>query len=88
MKTLPKKIIRLDDGAEFILNSKTNLYELKLSNNKDPMFSYTYECLMKTNQGYFKVADGTEDIKAMKEAWINNLRKSTRDKIGCGDDGE
>ena len=76
MKKLPKTIIRLDDGEEFVLN-KNGTYSLKASlewKKKGHLINeYTYECLMSLDG--FKVADGTEDIEGMKKAYwemINN----------------
>lgn len=75
MKALPKKIIRLDDGAEFLLDESTQQYELWIPGEEISNFSlqYTYECLIedKRNKGAFKVANGTEDLLAMKKKWIN-----------------
>jgi hypothetical protein len=80
---LPKKIIRLDDGMEFVLNPKTKKYRVHLGVKRldDPNhlhFEYDYERLMddERNPGRFKVADGTEDIAAMKKAWFDRVSKN------------
>jgi len=81
MKELPKKIIRLDDGMEFILNPTSNKYRVHLGipHLDDPNHyhhEYTYERLMTgDNEGAFKVADGTEDIEGMKKRWMEKTKK-------------
>lgn len=73
MNALPKKIIRSDDGAEFLLNERTQEYELWLPGHEGHLkLGYTYGRLMEDerSKGSFKVADGTEDLLAMKKAWL------------------
>jgi len=64
MKTLPKKIIRVDDNVEFILNEDTQLYRIHLGipHLDDPTHlhhEYSYERLMEDVRckGAFRVAD-------------------------------
>ena len=76
-RSLPPIIIRFDDGAEFVLNENTGRYALKSINNGGNLISeYTYECLMEDerNIGKFKVADGTEDLEAMKQRWFKSFK--------------
>jgi hypothetical protein len=75
MKVLPKKIIRLDDGAEFLLDESTNKYEIWLPFIKGENIGnqYSYEVLM-SHKGEFKVADGTEDLLKMKKDWIKSIK--------------
>lgn len=74
MDVKPQKIIRLDDGAEFVLNEKGE-YALKINESTNGSWSYTYERLMEDprNKGAFKVADGTEDLEAMRKAWRDKV---------------
>jgi hypothetical protein len=81
MNALPKKIIRLDDGMEFILNEETQLYRVHLGipHLDDPKYlhiEYGYDLLMTDprNRGLFKVSDETENIQAMKKAWFESVR--------------
>ena len=74
---LPKRIIRVDDGMEFLLNESTGKYRVHLGvpHLDDPKYlhnEYSYERLMKDSRsrGQFKVADGTEDLEAMKREWL------------------
>ena len=89
---LPKKIIRLDDGMEFLLNESTGKYRIHLGipHLDDPKHlhnEYSYERLMEhpSNKGMFKVADGTEDLESMKRDWIKRT-KSHNDGHGNGED--
>jgi len=86
MKYLPKTLIRLDDGAKFILNEPDNLYYLRLTDDDLGMFGYTYERLMDDyrSKGNFKVADGTEDTEQMMKNWMDRTRSTNTS--GCGDD--
>lgn len=84
MKELPKKIIRLDDGMEFVLNEGKDTYSVKLPGANEPThgsFEYSYERLMEDprSKGQFKVADGTEDLKAMRDAWFNKMKERMYD---------
>ena len=83
---LPKRIIRLDDGAEFVLNDKGE-YALKINNNTHGSWSYTYERLIEDprNKGAFKVADGTEDLEAMRKSWRDSVLHKND---GHGDDDD
>ncbi len=81
-ESLPKKIIRLDDGMEFVLNEGKNTYSIKLPELGHPIpfsFEYTYERLMEDprDKGKFKVADGTEDLKSMRKAWFESMIRRT-----------
>jgi len=85
MKTLPKKIIRLDDGGEFLLNEATQTYELWMPGMKGHLHNqYTYERLMEDprSKGAFKVADGTEDIRAMRQDWLRRMNENRNDGHG------
>jgi hypothetical protein len=80
---LPKKIIRLDDGMEFLLNEKTQRYRIHLGipHLDDPKHlhhEYSYERLMEDPRckGAFKVSDGTEDINAMKKSWMDRMKRN------------
>ena len=91
MQTLPKKLIRVDDGMEFILNESTNQYRVHLGiphldDQKHLHQEYTYERLMEDvrSKGMFKVADGTEDIQAMKKAWFDRVNAESAACKGCG----
>lgn len=91
MKTLPKKIIRIDDGAEFLLNEVTQTYSLWYPGMENHLnHEYTYERLVEDprSKGTFKVADGTEDLKAMRKSWINRMNQIADSNRGCGDDDE
>ena len=91
---LPKKIIRMDDGMEFVLNEDTKMYRIHmgiphLDNPKNYHHEYSFEQLMGENdEGLsFKVADGTEDIQAMKAAWAEKMDILTKnDGHGDSDD--
>lgn len=85
MKTLPKKIIRLDDGGEFLLNEVTQTYELWMPGMEGHLHNqYTYERLMEDprSKGAFKVADGTEDIRAMRQDWLRRMNENRNDGHG------
>jgi hypothetical protein len=87
MKNLPKKIIRLDDGAEFLLNEVTQTYSLWYAGCENHLqHEYTYERLMEDPRckGEFKVADGTEDLMAMRKSWFDSVNRPC---CSCGDDG-
>jgi hypothetical protein len=60
MKSLPKTIIRINDGEEFVLN-ENGTYSLKLMlpfREKGHLISeYAYECLMVGNKGKFKIKE-------------------------------
>jgi hypothetical protein len=87
-KNLPKTIIRLDDGVKFVLNEKSGMYSIDLErlDGKHLVWEYTYERLMEDprNKGYFKVADGTEDLEAMRKNWLKQC-ESHNDGHGNGD---
>lgn len=87
MRTLPKRIIRLDDGMEFLLNEETQKYRihlgiLHLDDPKHLHFEYDFEAL--SNPKYFKIADGTEDVKAMRQKWLDEMNALMRKNRGCG----
>lgn len=89
MKTLPKKLIRLDDGMEFLLNESTGQYRVHtgIPHIDDPIHlhnEYSYERLMEDprSKGAFKVADGSEDIDGMKKAWVEKFKKSALESNG------
>ena len=85
---LPEIIIRIDDGAEFILDENAKTYSLKsFLNDKQKghlVLEYSYETLMETHKGNFKVADGTENLELMRKNWLRKFGI----KNSCGDDGE
>lgn len=65
---LPKKIIRIDDGVEFLLNEETQLYRVHLGipHLDDPAHyhhEYSYELLMEDARfkGKFKVGSDESD---------------------------
>jgi len=79
MDKLSEKIIRLDDGMEFLLN-KNGKYSVHLGipHLDDPSHhhhEYSYGQLMSMPE-LFKVADGTEDIQAMKRYWLEKFRNN------------
>lgn len=91
LKQLPKKLIRIDDGMEFVLNEQTGEYRIHLGipHLDDPKHlhtEYSYERLMNDprSRGMFKVADGTEDIPAMKKAWFDRVNAEAAACKGCG----
>ena len=89
INNLPKKIIRVDDGMEYLLNESTNKYRIHLGiphldDSKHFHNEYTYERLMEEN-GKFKIADGTEDIESMKRNWLKQF-ENNNDGHGDGDD--
>jgi len=91
MKILPKKIIRMNDGAEFLLNEVTQEYSLWYPGNENHLnLGYSYELLMESpanNNGSFKVADGKEDLMAMRKKWMDEMNKlASKNRIGCGED--
>ena len=78
---LPKRIIRVDDGMEFILNEENQLYRIhtgipRLDDPKHLHNEYSYERLMEDprSKGSFKVADGTEDVESMKKDWFQRFK--------------
>ncbi len=86
---LPDTIIRISDGMLFLLNKETNKYRIHLGipHLDDPKYlhnEYTYESLM-NHPNAFKVADGTEDLEAMKRDWIKRT-ESHNDGHGNGED--
>lgn len=90
MKTLPKKIIRINDGEEFVLNENgkySNKHMLKYRKIGHLTGEWSYECLMIDHKGYFKVVDGSEDIAAMKKAWCDSFTKNDghgdEDDVSC-----
>lgn len=90
VKDLPKTIIRLEDGMEFLLNNSTGKYRVHLGipHLDDPKHlhsEYTYERLIEDprSKGKFKVADGTEDLEAMKRNWLKQC-ESHNDGHGNG----
>jgi len=92
LQSLPNTIIRMDDGVLFLLNKETNKYRahLGIPHLDDPKHlhnEYTYERLMidPRNKGLFKVADGTEDLEAIRRAYQKSFLKSHR---YCGNDDD
>jgi len=63
MLGLPKIIIRIDDGEEFVLNENgtySSRCMLKFKEKGHLINEWTYDNLMVANKGYFKVPD--EDV--------------------------
>jgi len=92
MKKLPKKIIRLDDGMEFLLNEGKETYSIyfgipHLDEGNHLDFEYSFEQLM-CRPDLFKIADGTEDIQAMKKKWLNEMDALMKSSHRCGDDDD
>lgn len=92
MTKLPKKIIRIDDGMEFLLNEATEKYYVhlgipRLDEGDHLRMEYPFEQLM-SRPDVFKIADGTEDIQAMKKKWCVEMDASMRNAHGCGDDDD
>ena len=88
MKNLPKTLIRIDGGEEFVLN-KNGTYSLKASlewkKKGHLIHEWSYDVLMENivNKGAFKIADGTEDLVSMKKAYW----KKIKDRNDFCDDG-
>ncbi len=64
MSNLPKVIIRIDDGEEFVLNENgtySNRCMLKFKEKGHLINEYTYDILMINNKGYFKIKMENED---------------------------
>jgi len=60
MNELPKKIIRIDDGEEFILNENgtySNKCMLPFKAKGHLINEFTYDVLMVNHKGAFKVSD-------------------------------
>ena len=85
MNELPEKIIRLDDGAEFVLN-ENQTYSIKcmipFRQIGHLINEYTFDQLMINNAGYFKISDGTEDLEEMRKNWV---KRYTHNNDGHGD---
>lgn len=85
----PEIIIRLDDGEEFILK-KNGMYSIRrdIANEKKGhlVHEYSYETLMVFNRNHFKIADGTEDLAAMRQRWFQTFEgkfNHHEDDEGC-----
>ena len=70
----------MDDGMEFVLDEKLGTYHVHLGiphldEGDHIRHEYTFERLMydPRSEGLFKVSDGTEDIAAIKKAWIDRV---------------
>jgi hypothetical protein len=92
MKRLPKRIIRIDDGMEFLLNGATEKYYVhlgipRLDEGDHLRMEYSFEHLM-SRPDLFKIADGTEDIPAMKKKWCDEMTRLTQENRGHGDDDD
>jgi hypothetical protein len=80
---LPTSLIRIDDGAEFILNEDSQKYYLKSANNDKKkghlVFEYPYENLMmfRQNKGKFKIRENTDDLETMRKDWFNSFTKNS-----------
>lgn len=92
VKCLPKRIIRLDDGMEFVLNEETQLYRIhfgvpRLDDGDHLHHEYSFERLMcdPRSKGQFKIADGTEDIEGMKRRWKEEMDALMYSHQGHGD---
>ena len=94
-KPKPKKLIRLDDGMEFVLNEATGLYRVhlgvpRLDDHKHLHHEYEYERLMEDprSKGNFKIADGTEDIAATKKRWMDEMNRVSNGHGGHGNEDD
>jgi hypothetical protein len=83
---LPKRIIRMDDGMEFILK-KNGKYSIKddilLEKKGHLVHEYSYEFLIGKLGRHFKIDDGTIDFKKLQKTW---KEKVTKRFSSCGDD--
>jgi hypothetical protein len=83
---LPKVLVRMDDGQEFVYNEKTDTYYLKMNQKaKDDgylVMDYSWDRLMEDprTKGKFKVQDGTIDCKALQDAWMEMMRKPPEER--------
>ena len=82
MTHLPKSIIRIDDGMEFLLNEKTGKYYVDCPKGVDItkhlMMEYPYETLINGHHGgFFKVrtSETNAELEAISRAFHDNLRK-------------
>ncbi len=60
MKSLPKIIVRIDDGEEFVLNENgtySNRCMLPFKAKGHLVNEYSYDILMVNNKGFFKVLE-------------------------------
>lgn len=79
MKTLPKIIVRVDDGAEFVLDEKLQTYSLKsLSEQKAKghlVLEFSYELLMENyrNRGRFVIPTGKEDWNSVRRKYFSKF---------------
>ena len=85
-KELPKVLVRMDDGQEFIQNEKTGMYYLKMNqkalDDGHVVMEYSWDRLMVDYRtaGKFKVQDGTIDCKALQDAWMEMMRKPPEER--------
>lgn len=89
MTNPPKSIIRIDDGAEFLLNEKTGQYYIDCPKGVDItkhlMMEYPYESLINPHHGgFFKVrtSETEAELEAIRRAFHDKLR---REYSGHGD---
>jgi len=95
MKKLPKRIIRLDDGMEFLLNEGKETYSIHfgiphLDEGDHLKFENTFEELMcwPQNKGKFKISNDKEESAALRKKWLKEMDALTRNAHGCGDDDD
>ena len=89
LPNLPERLIRLDDGEEFILkpNGKySSRCMLEMEKKGHLISEYDYKTLIVYNRKSFKVADGTEDLTAMRKRWLENCDNCSNS--GCGDEDD
>ena len=80
MTHLPKSIIRVEDGMEFLLNEKTGKYYIDCPRGVDItktlMFEYPYEALINRHHGgFFRVRtwETEADLEAMRKKWKEEM---------------
>ena len=85
MTNPPKSIIRIDDGAEFLLNPN-GTYSLSSLKIKGDHYEheYSYELLMEDYRykGKFKVREPSDNLNEMYQSWIRNMKLNRNDGHG------
>ena len=77
---------------EFWLNEATEKYYIHLGiphlDEGDHLrLEYSFEQLM-NHPDVFKIADGTEDVKAMRQKWLDEMNALMKQNRDCGDDDD
>jgi hypothetical protein len=87
MKTLPKIIVRIDDGMEFVLDEKSQTYSLKSCAEYKAkghlVFEYSYKLLMEDYRGKFVIPTGKEDWNDVRRKYFSQFDDT--DGHGDGD---